>query len=176
MFSIRQRSALSGFHYQAFDGSGSLLADLVWPNLPQAKNARLRWHPPDSPEADIQIRTPQGLYRIGFEFLSRGFFNETRYTLHQGGDALAVADVLTPKGRLRRQQIFLRQPLAAQWVPANLWSRGRYRLEQEGVSLGSIEEPRWFSLKRELVVSLPQTLEFPVQVFLGFMTVNAGFR
>jgi hypothetical protein len=176
MFTLRQRSALSGFHYQAFDASETVLADLVWPNFAQAKNARLRWHPQDSPESDVQIRMPQGLYRIGFEFLSRGFHNETRYTLHQGHEPLAVADVMSPSARLKRQQVFLRQPLAAELRPASRWNRVRYQLEQQGRCLGSVEEPSWFSLKRTLVVALPATLDLPTQLFIGFMTINAAFR
>ncbi len=176
MFTLRQRSALSGFHYQAFDERETLLADLVWPNFAQAKNARLRWHPPDSPDGDVQIRMPQGLYRIGFEFLSRGFHNETRYTLHQGQGPLAVAEVISPPGRWQRQQVFLRQPLAAQLRPASRWSRIRYLLEQQGHCVGSVEEPSWFSVKRTLAVTLPATLDLPTQLFIGFMAINAAIR
>jgi hypothetical protein len=176
MLRIRQKSALSGFNYQAFGVGGEWLADLVWPNFAQAKNARLRWHPPDSPDGDVQLRVSQGVYRIGFEFLSRGFVNETRYTLHQGGEPLAVADVVSPKRKLQRQQVLLRQPLPAKLTPANRWGRVRYRLEQADQCLGTVEEPRWFSVKRELVVALPPTLALPTQLFIGFMTINAAFR
>jgi hypothetical protein len=176
MLRIRQKSALSGFHYQAFDAHSDLLADLVWPNFAQAKNARLRWHPNDSPDGDVQIRMPQGLYRIGFEYLSRGFLNETRYTLHQGGDPLAVADVVSPPSRSKRQEMHLRQPVAAQLKPAGRWGRVRYQLVQADRCLGTVEEPRWFSVKRELVVDLPSTLDVPAQLFIGFMSINAAFR
>lgn len=176
MLRIRQKSAFSGFHYQAFGNAGEWLADLVWPNFAQAKNARLRWHPPGAPEADVQIRMPQGLYRIGFEFLTRGFVNETRYTLHQGGEPLAVADVLSPQSRWQRQQVLLRQPLQAQLSRAGSWARARYRLEQAGQCLGTVEEPRWFSVKRELLVTLPTSMDIPTQLFVGFMSINAAFR
>ena len=176
MLRIRQKSALSGFHYQAFDAQGALLADLVWPNFAQAKNARLRWHPDDSAEGDVQIRMPRGLYRIGFEYLSRGFLNETRYSLHQGAEPLAVAEVISPPDKLRRQEVHVRCPLTAQLKPAGRWGRVRYRLEQAGQCLGTVEEARWFSVKRELVVNLPATLDVPTQLFVGFMTINAAFR
>jgi hypothetical protein len=176
MLRIRQKSAFSGFHYQAFDAHSALLADLVWPNFAQAKNARLRWHPNDSPDGDVQIRMPQGLYRIGFEYLSRGFLNETRYSLHQGTEPLAVAEVISPKDKLRRQEVHLRRPLAAQLQPAGRWGRVRYQLVQAGRCLGTVEEPRWFSVKRELVVNLPATFDVPTQLFIGFMTLNAAFR
>ena len=173
---IRQKSALSGFHYQALNDRGDVLADLVWPHFAQAKNARLRWHPPDSPEADVQIRTPDGLYRIGFEFLSRGFSNEIRFTLHQGGEPLAVADVLTPKAALQRPQMHLLLPLTAQLVSVRSWGRVCYRLEQAGHTLGTVEEPHWFSLKRALLVTLPADLDLPVQGFMAFLVINAAFR
>ena len=176
MLRIRQKSAWSGFHYQALDERGTVLADLVWPNFAQAKNARLRWHSPDSPDADVQIRMPQALYRIGFEFLSRGFMNETRFSLHQGGEPLAVADVITPKAALQRQQVHLRGPVCAQLTPARRWGRASYRLEQTGRCLGTIEEPHWFSVKRELVVALPPTLDMPTQFFIAFMVINSAFR
>jgi hypothetical protein len=176
MLTLRQRSAFSGFHYQAFDAGHTLLADLVWPNFAQAKNARLRWHPQDSPDGDVQVRTSQGLYRIGFEFLSRGFHNQTRYILHQGGEPLAAADVISPTGKLQRQEAHLRHPLVAQIKPAGRWGRVRYQLEQAGKCIGTVEEPRWFSVKRELVANLPATLDVPTQLFIGFMTINAAFR
>lgn len=176
MLRIRQKSALSGFHYLALDDRQSLLADLVWPNFAQAKNARLRWDPPDSPDADVQIRMPQGLYRIGFEFLSRGFMNETRFTLHQGGEPVAVADVVTPKRALQRQQVHLLEPVSAQLLSARRWGRASYRLEQAGRCLGTIEEPHWFSVKRELVVVLPPALDLPTQLFIAFMVIHAAFR
>ncbi|QCB48385.1 hypothetical protein [Hydrogenophaga sp. PAMC20947] len=176
MLRVLQHSALSGFHYQALDASGCFLADLVWPNFAQAKNARLRWHPPDSPDADVQIHMPHGLYRIGFEFLSRGVVNETRYTLHQGAEVLAVADVLSPRQGWQRQQVHLRLPLAAELKPVRQWGRVCYRLERPGQCLGTIEEPRWFSVKRELVVVLPPSLELPTQLFIAFMVINAAFR
>ncbi len=176
MLTLRQKSALSGFHYQAFDASQTFSADLVWPNFAQAKNARLRWHPQDSPDGDVQIRTSRGLYRIGFEFLSRGFHNETRYTLHQGAEPLATADVISPPGKLQRQEVHLRHPLEAHLKPAGRWGRVRYRLEQAGKCLGTVEEPRWFSVKRELLLTLPSTLDVPTQLFIGFMTINAAFR
>lgn len=176
MLRVLQHSALSGFHYQALDAGGHFLADMVWPNFAQAKNARLRWHPPDSPDADVLIHMQDGLYRIGFEFLSRGLVNETRYTLHQGAEVWSVADVLSPKQSWKRQQVHLRQPLVAELAPAHRWGRVCYRLEQRGQCLGTIEEPRWFSLKRELVVALPPSLALPTQLFLTFMVINAAFR
>lgn len=176
MFQVCQRSALSAFHFQALDMQGGLLADLVWPHWPQAKNARLRWNAPDSPTSDIQIRMGEALYRIGFEYLSRGFTNEIRFTLHQGGEPLAVADVLHPKGAgLKRMKLLLQHPLRAEFSPANRWGRVRYRLEQNGQCLGTVEETRWFTLKRELTVNMPPQLSLPVQVFLAFLTVQAAF-
>ena len=176
MFQVCQRSAFSAFHFQALDPQGGVLADLVSPNWAQAKNARLRWHAPDSPEGDVQIRTGGALYRVGFEYLSRGFTNETRFTLHQGGEPMAVVDVVHPKGRgLKRMDMLMTQPLRAKLSPANRWGRVRYRLEQEGQCLGVVEENRWFTLKREMSVDLPQSLGLPVQLFISVMVLHAAF-
>ncbi|WP_439113808.1 hypothetical protein [Hydrogenophaga sp.] len=176
MLTVCQKSALSGFHYEAFDAHGLPVGEVVWPTWAQAKNARLRWHKPGSPEGDLQVRCTQGHYRIGFEYLTRAFANDVRFTLHQGGEPLAVAEVLFPPEKLKRAEIWLRQPLAAQLVPANHWTRARYRLEHEGQTLGWVEEPRALSFKRELRVDLPASLDLPTQLFIAFLMINSAFR
>ncbi len=176
MLTVCQRSALSGFHYQALDDSGTLLADIVWPTVAQAKNARLKWHPPDAPDADVQIRMSHALYRIGFEYLSRGFTNESRFTLHQGGEALAVAEVRSPKEWFKRQTVSLLRPYAVRLVRANRWMQTRYRLERSGRVIGVVEEPRRFSVKRELAVDLPADWDLPTQIFVAFLVINASYR
>lgn len=176
MLTVRQRSALSGFHYQALDASDALLADIVWPTVAQAKNARLKWHPPDAPDADVQIRMPQSFYRIGFEYLTRGFTNESRFTLHQGGEALAVAEVRSPKAWTQRQAVSLLKPYEALFVRASGWMRTCYQLERGGRVIGVVQEPQRFSVKRELAVDLPGDLDLPSQLFVAFMVINAAFR
>ncbi len=176
MLFIRQTSAFSGFRYHAFDAMGGQLAEIVWPTVAQASNARLKWHAQGSPDADVQIRMPQGLWRIGFEYLSRGFHNESRFTLHQTGEPLAVADVLLPENKRQRQRLVLHQPFSGRLVRTRQWARVRYLVEREGQTVGCVEEPDWFSWRRELRVDLPVSLPVPVRLFIGFMVINASFR
>jgi len=176
LLTICQRSALSGFHYEVVDPCGSVLAELVWPNFAQARNARLRWHQPGSADGDLKIRTPQGEYRIGFEYLTRGYVNDVRFLLLQGEDTLAMAEVLFPKKGFRRHEIFLRQPRAGQLLRANRWARVRYLAEVGGKQIGSVEEPSWFSIKRRLRIDLPAAMPLPQQTFLAFLVINSAFR
>ena len=176
MLTVQQRSAFSGFHYEAFEANGLPVGELVWPMRPQARNARLQWHPTGSSEGDLQLRCTQGSYRIGFEYLTRAFNNDVRFALQQGGEPLAVAEVLFPPEKRLRAAIWLRHPLNAQLVRVGHWARARYRLEGEGGTLGWVEEPRALSLKRELRVDLPPSLGLPIQLFVAFMMINAAYR
>lgn len=141
----------------------------------QARNARLKWHKPGSLEGDLTLRTPAGDYRIGFEYLTRAHANDVRFFLQRGDAQLAKADVLFPEG-LRRHEILLRRPQEGQLVRANRWGRMCYRVEAAGGDIGSIEEPRWFSVRRELRLNLPGDMPMPQQAFLGFLVLNSAFR
>jgi hypothetical protein len=176
LLTIRQRSVFSGFHYQVVNDSEAVLADLTWPNYAQARNARLKWHKPGSPEGDLKIEMPQGIFRIGFEFLTRAYAYDVRFLLQQGDDLLATAEVLFPKDGIKRHEVFLRHPLAGRLVRANRWARVRYLLEVDGQVIGSIEEPHWFSMKRQLSIDLPNDMPVPLQTFLAFLVINSAFR
>ena len=176
MLTFRQRSMFSGFHYQVVNDSETVLADLTWPNYAQARNARLKWHKPGSPDGDLKIQMPQGVYRIGFEFLTRTYAQDVRFLLQQGEDVQAIAEVLFPKEGIKRHEVFLRQPLAGRLIRANKWTRVRYLLEVDGQVIGSIEEPHWFSMKRQLRIDVPNDMPVPLQTFLAFLVVNSAFR
>lgn len=167
---------LSGFHYEVVSESGALLAELVWPNYVQARNARLKWHKPGSPDGDLKILMPQGVYRIGFEFLTRAFANDLRFFLQQGDDVQAMAEVIFPKDGVKRHELFLRQPLIGRLLRDNQWMRKRYLLEVDGHVIGSIQEPHWFSMKRQLRIDLPNDMPVPLQTFLAFLVINSAFR
>jgi hypothetical protein len=175
LLTLRQRSMFWGFHYEVVDPSGLLLADLIWPTYTQARNARLKWHKPGSSDGDLTIRTAQGDFRIGFEYLTRAFTNDVRFFLNRGDEPLAMADVLFPEG-LRRHEIFLRQPSEGRLIRANRWGRVGFRVELAGKDIGSIEEPHWFSLRRQLRLNLPAAMPMPQQAFLGFLALNSAFR
>jgi len=176
LLTIRQRSMLSGFHYEVMSEGETLLAELVWPNYVQARNARLKWHKPGSPDGDLKILMPQGDYRIGFEFLTRAFANDLRFFLQQGDDVQAMAEVIFPKDGIKRHEVFLRQPMQARLLRANRWTRVRYRVEADGNVIGSIEEPHWISMKRQLRIDLPNDMPVPLQTFLAFLVINSAFR
>lgn len=165
----------SGFHFKVVDASGLHLANLLWPNFAQARNARLKWHKPGSPDGDVMLRTPAADFRIGFEYLTRAFANDVRFYLQRDDAQLAMADVLFPQG-LRRHEIFLRQPLEGRLIRANRWGRICFRVEVAGHDIGAIEEPHWFSLRRELRLNLPADMPMPQQAFLGFLVLNSAFR
>lgn len=175
MLSLRQRSLLSGFHYQVVGPAGQVLGDLLWPAFAQARNARLKWHKPGSPHGDLVLRTPTGDYRIGFEYLTRARANDVRFFLQRGEARLAAAEVLFPEG-LRRHEIYLRRPREGRLLRANRWGRVCYRVEAAGGDIGQIEEPRWFSPRRELRLNLPADMPMPQQAFLGFLVLNSAFR
>jgi hypothetical protein len=176
LLTICQRSAWWGFHYDVVDTGGCVLAELIWPNVVQARNARLKWHKSGSADGDLKISTLLGDYRIGFEYLTRGHVNDVRFLLQQGEDTLAVAEVLFPREGIRRHQIFLRQPQAGRLLLANRWARVRYLVELDGEQVGSIEEPHWFSLKRRLQIRLPASEPLIQQTFLAFLVINSAFR
>ena len=177
---VRQRSILIGFDYQVWDDADQPVADLVWPDFAQAKNARLRWHAEGSPLGDVQVRFALGVRhedcRIGFEFLSRTWRNDVRFTLHRGGEPLAVAEVRFPPQRLKRPSIGMHLPVRASLVRDFRWGRVRYQWVQDDRCSGSVEEPGWFSIKRHLLIDVPSTLALPVQVFIAFLAINDAFR
>jgi hypothetical protein len=181
MFHVRQRSALNGFHYHFLTTEDQPIAELEWPNFAQAKNARLRVHPEDSPLGDVHIRLASGRaaavdYRIGFEYLTRERRKDVRFTLHQGGAPLAMAEVLFPPQRLKRARVEVLSPLNATLVRHSTIGRLNYCWERDGRTLGTLEEPNWLTLKRELTVNLPSTISLPVQIFMSFLVINDAFR
>jgi hypothetical protein len=176
VLTIRQRSVFSGFHYQVVNEDEAVLADLTWPNYAQARNARLKWHKPGSPDGDLKIAMPQGVYRIGFEFLNLSYAQDVRFLLQQGDDTLAMAEVLFPKDGIKRHELFVRQPFEGRLLRANRWGQVRYRVTSGGKEIGSIEEPHWFSMKRQLRIDLPADMPVPLQTFLAFLTINSAFR
>jgi hypothetical protein len=181
MFQVRQHSALNGFRYTALSTDDQPIAELEWPNFAQAKNARLRVHDAESAQGDVRIRLTAGRlasedFRIGFEYLNTARRNDVRFTLHQGGAALGLAEVLFPPQRLKRARVEILKPLNATLVRHSSLGRLHYCWERDGRTLGTIDERKWLSLKRELTVNLPSTLSLPVQLFMTFLVINDAFR
>lgn len=181
MFHVRQHSALSKFQYQIFSADDQPIAELEWPWFAQAKNARLKVHPEGSAMGDVHIRLASSRatnaeYRIGFEYLNTSKRRDLRFTLHQGGEPLALAEALFPKERLKRSRVEILSPMNATMVRHSSVGKLHYCWERDGRTLGTIEEPSWFALKRNLTVNLPSTIALPVQIFMSFLVINDAFR
>lgn len=181
MFHVRQHSAFSKFQYQVFSTDDRPIAELEWPWFAQAKNARLKVHPEGSPMGDVHIRlastrTASTDFRIGFEWLNTSRRQDVRFTLHQGGAPLALAEALFPEERLKRSRVEILSPLNATMVRHRSLGRLHYCWERDGRTLGTVDETKWLSLKRELTVNLPSTLSLPVQLFMTFLVLNDAFR
>ncbi len=169
MITIRQRSAWSGFEFEALDGAGTAVASLRWPTWAQARNARLRWHTEDPSAGDVKLLHLGTPYGVRYEYLKRAMINDTRYTLYGPAGDLAVADVLQGALTARDPQVLIRQPFAGRVVRTGHALRHAYRIERDGSAIGRIHEPEWFSLRRTMRLDLPADLPVPVQLFLFFL-------
>lgn len=174
MLHLRQRSLLNGFAYDAFDAQGVRVGQVEWPWLAQARNARLQWHGPDATPGEITLQYLGEAFRIGWEITRRGHTCDFRFLLDGAQGQLAMAEVCHLPG-LRRPQLFLREPFAAQLVRGGSWLRRSYRVQADDRTLGMVAEPRAFSLSRHLVVDLPPTCPGSLQLFCFFLVVNAEY-
>ena len=117
MITVRQASMFNGFRYLALDTNEQLLGQFEFPWRARAGNARLRWHERNSRAGDVQLavrgESGQQSYQIRHDYLTRRTHPDMRYSLLQGDEVLASAEVLQEAG-LRRPHIHLRQPFAAQ--------------------------------------------------------------
>jgi len=181
MFLVRQRSALNGFHYHFLTTEDQPIAELEWPNFANSLKSLAQMSPEASPLDDLHIRMAPGRaasadYRISHVFLNRERRKDVRFTLHQGGAPLAIGEVLFPKQRFQRPRIEVVSPLNATLVRHSTVGRSSYCWERDGRTLGTIEEPKWLTMKRELTVNLPSTIPLPVQIFMSFLVINDAFR
>ena len=175
MLVVKQRSALSGFSYEVFDGQGKLVGDVTWPTMAQAKNARLKWHGDDVAKGEIKLQYLGDHARVGFEYTRRGFTNDIRFTLEGTTVQVCVADLIFPDG-MEAHEIYVRQPFEGRLFRANTWSRTRYRLFDGNVQVGVIEERKILTIKRELWVDLPARFDGLTQLFFFFLVHNSAFR
>ncbi len=172
---LRQRSALSGFSYDAFDAQGSRVGEVLWPALAQARNARLKWHGANAAPGEVQLRHLGQRARVGWEFTRRGFSNDIRFLLDEGQQTLAEAELLFAPDTMERHEVFLRRPFAGRLQRANTWWRTRYQVFEGEELRGLVEERRVFSLKRELVVDLPPRWGGLLALFLFFLVHNSAY-
>ncbi len=163
---LRQRSAWNGFAFEFADAAGTKVGTMGFANFAQAKNARLRVHPPGSTAGDchIQLGTERLLFRL--EYTRRGFSNDVRYTLETpDGHLLCSADVVHEPG-IRRPALRLSLPLQLEVLPTTtFWVKRFPIVNASGVEVGHVREPGAFTLRFEYGLSLPQASQ-PVQAFL----------
>jgi hypothetical protein len=173
MMVLKQRSALSGFSYDAFDASGNQVGEVLWPTMAQARNARLKWHGPDATPGEIQLRHLGRRARVGWEYTRRGFTNDARFMLDGDKGRLAEAEVIFPPDSMKRHEVFMRQPFEGRLQRANTWLRTRYQVYEGSHLLGVVEERRALTVKRELVVDVPARFDGLMQMF--FLVHNSAY-
>ena len=108
-----QRSALSGFTYDLKSGEGAVIGELCFPDWAEARNARLKNPAPQRLRSSIDLRLSGAAYTIEFEYTRRGWNNDTRFELMQGGTRLAAAEVVLPKGFLGRARLVISEPVSS---------------------------------------------------------------
>lgn len=163
---LQQRSMWNGFVYDFVSPAGVAVGELRFPNFAQAKNARLRWHPPDSPDGDVQVQLHGQALRLRFEYTRRGFVNDLRYTLETPDQAvLCAADVVFETGR-RLPVVRLTAPLPAELRPSTAFWKRRFPLVgTTGAPLGAVVEPHLVSRRFEYRIDWPGAAA-PLQAFV----------
>jgi hypothetical protein len=169
----KQASALDGFHYLVTDLDGAVLGEIRWPMYAQASNARLKIHADDVAAGSVQLRCGDDNYLICFEYLRRGWQNDTRYTLQRDGQVLASASLIFKEGVRGRGVMSLELPIAATFVRHRAWFRKCFSLVGANgqTQLGRFEEPSLISFSREVRAELPE-MTLPQQCFCLFLVLH----
>lgn len=175
MLIAQQRSALSGFTYDLAATDGTVIGELCFPDWAEARNARLKNPTPKRLRSSIDLRLSGAAYTIDFEYTRRGWHNDTRFELMQGGKRLASAEVVVPQGLLGRARLLITEPFAGELVRRSTFFKTRFELQQDGQPLGLVHEPDAFTTRRRLCAELPADVPPPVQGFLLFLVINLAF-
>lgn len=168
----RQISALSGFEYAVSDATGQLIGEVIWPNMAQAKNARIRWHESHSSQGTVAIHCSGHRYDVQFEYLDRGWVNNVRFTLVNGQKTMAVADILFARRIFARGRVHLVEPFEGTLLRQKSWFRRCYSLESEAAVIGVIEDRAAIMVVREMLIDLPDTLDIPTKMFVFFLAAH----
>ena len=175
MLTALQRSALSGFTYDLVAADSTVIGALCFPDWAQARNARLKNPAPKLMRSSIDLRLSGAAYTIEFEYTRRGWHNDTRFELMQGGARLASAEVVVPQGFFGRARLLITEPFAGELVRRSRWFKTRFELQRGGQVLGQVHEPDAFTTRRRLCAELPADVPPPVQAFLLFLVINLAF-
>ena len=176
MIIAQQHSALSGFTYDLLDQHNTAIGSLCWPDIAIARNARFNNPAPSLLSSTIKIEYNGQHYQIAFDYLSREWFNDIRFTLLSEQTVLASADVRHQKKRFKRPTITITEPFTGQLIRKKSLFTVRYDVRQNNVTLGTISEKGWLTVKRKLFIDLPDSISPPVQIFLFFLVHNHALR
>lgn len=170
---LRQKSAWNGFDFEFVNATGTVVGNLAFANVAQAKNARLAFHPKGSTDGDCKIvlGTQHLLFR--FEYSRRGFINDVRYTLETPtADTLCTADVVFESGN-RYPTLHMSQPLPLAVLPSTaFWVKRFPIVDASGAEAGAVQEPRSLALRFAYGMHLPGASQ-QVQAFLLVATYLA---
>ncbi len=169
---IRQARWMDGYRFEVRDQAGQSVGEIIWPMLAQARNARLRPLGADDRAGRPVIRIGSADWTVAFDYLDRGWANDTRYQLMAPGERCAAeAEMRFARGRIKAGVLSLTTPVAARFVRTG-WLKSSFELQTEAGCIGRIGEPRLFSLTRALVAELPSTLPTPAQLFVIFLACH----
>lgn len=176
---LRQASAFWAFKYEVVDASGQVIGSVDWPNLAQAKNARLRWHEAGSDEGDVRLTLKGRPLRYRHEILKRAWANDWRLTLEADGVVRASLDVVHAEATIS-PLLTLTSPVQARLVRERSFLRWSFRIALTDGRTGFVREPGLLSFKRELEIVLDsasdELLAFLGIVVLSVMTGAASVR
>ena len=168
----RQASALSGFYYRISDATGKLVGEVIWPTLAQAKNARIRWHGSDSSQGNVVITCDGHRYDVQFEYLNRGWVNDVRFTLVDGEQTLAVADMRFPRRIFARGRVRFLQPFEGMLLRQKGWFCRSYSVENDSGVIGAVQDRAAIMAVREMLIDLPDTMDIPAKLFVFFLSAH----
>jgi hypothetical protein len=163
---LRQTSMWNGFVFDFVDAAGNVVGAMEFANFAQAKNARLRVHPPGSTAGDCHIQLGAERLLFRFEYTRRGFISDVRYTLETPeGALLCQADVVHESGK-RRPALRLSLPRPLEVLPSTaFWAKRFPIVNASGLEVGHVREPRAFTLRFEYGLCLPDATR-QMQAFL----------
>ena len=176
MFTVKQRSAWSGFTYDILDTRENVAGTLVWPDFPLAKNARLRSAVPGTWSTAIELNCEGANYVIAYEYLSRGWQNDIRFSLQLHDQLLVSVDCIQSTKLFARSSMSFTHPFNASLKRLKGFFSTAYELKSPTGSLGKIYEMGGLHLRRELVADLHQSISTPIQLFTIFLVLNHAYR
>jgi hypothetical protein len=176
MFIAKQHSALSAFAYDLIDNRGNGVGILTWPDFALATNARLKNLIPEGLNTKIEFEYKDQIYEITFEYLNRDWLNNIRFMLLSQGTVLASADVTVVKKLFRRPTITMTTPFSGQVIRKNSLFKIHYEFVKDGVTVGTVAEKFFLTVKRELFIDLPDSISAPIQIFILFLVLNQAVR